>query len=64
MYKMKYIIGKTIRYKGESHKIIGVRFTCGGTMYRLSGIREWIKEEDMYNGKYIARNKTKGRDIN
>lgn len=45
MYKMKYIFGQTIKYNGNMHKILGIRFTAGGIMYKLSGIREWIKEE-------------------
>lgn len=47
MYKMKYIFGQTIKYKGNMHKIMGIRFTCGGIMYKLSGIREWIKESEI-----------------
>ena len=48
MYKCKYIFGQTVKYKGENHKVNGIRFTCGGVMYKLSGIREWIKEEEIY----------------
>ena len=48
MYKCKYIFGQTIKYKGENHKVNGIRFTCNGVMYKLSGIREWIKEEEIY----------------
>lgn len=51
MYKMKYIFGKTVKYKGENHKIMGIRFTCGGVMYKLSKIKEWIKEETIENVK-------------
>lgn len=47
MYKMKYIFGQTIKYKGSMQKVMGIRFTCDGTMYKLSGIREWIKESDI-----------------
>lgn len=47
MYKMKYIFGQTIKYKGNMHKIKGIRFTCSGVMYKLSGIREWIKESEI-----------------
>lgn len=47
MYKMKYIFGQMIKYKGERRKIIGIRFTAGGVMYKLSGIREWIKEQEI-----------------
>lgn len=47
MYKMKYIFGQTIKYKGSMHKVMGIRFTCGRVMYKLSGIREWIKEEEV-----------------
>nr|DAK90460.1 MAG TPA: hypothetical protein [Caudoviricetes sp.] len=47
MYKMKYIFGQTIKYKGSMHKVMGIRFTCNGVMYKLSGIREWIKEEEV-----------------
>lgn len=44
-YLCKYIFGQTIKYKGENHKVNGIRFTAGGVMYKLSGISEWIKEE-------------------
>lgn len=44
---MKYIFGQTIKYKGSMHKVMSIRFTCGGVMYKLSGIREWIKEEEV-----------------
>lgn len=44
---MKYIFGQTIKYKGTMHKIVGIRFTINGVMYKLSGIREWIKEEEV-----------------
>lgn len=47
MYKMKYIFGQTIKYKGNMYKINGIRFTCDGVMYKLSGIREWIKESEI-----------------
>jgi hypothetical protein len=29
------------------HKVMGIRFTTGGVMYKLSGIRYWIKEEEV-----------------
>ena len=48
MYKCKYIFGQTIKYNGENHKVNKIRFACGGVMYKLSGIREWIKEEEIY----------------
>lgn len=47
MYKMKYIFGQTTKYKGTRHKVMGIRFTCGGVMYKLSGIREWVKEREI-----------------
>lgn len=47
MYKMKYIWGQTIQYKGEKRKVKGIRFTAGGVMYKLNGIQKWIKEEDI-----------------
>lgn len=47
MYKMKYIFGNTVKYQGNMRKVIGIRFTTGGVMYKLYGIREWIKEEDI-----------------
>ncbi len=47
MYKCKYIFGQTIKYKGKNHKVNGIRFISGGVMYKLSGIREWIKEEEI-----------------
>ena len=43
----KYILGQTIKYKNENHKIIGIRFTCDGVLYKLSEIREWIKEGEI-----------------
>lgn len=47
MYKMKYIFGQTIKYKGETHKVTGIRFTCSGVLYKLTGIREWIRESEI-----------------
>lgn len=47
MYKMKYIFGQSIKYKGETHKIEGIRFTAGGVMYKLSGIKQWIDEKEV-----------------
>lgn len=45
--KVKYIFGQTINYKGEMRKINGIRFTCDGVMYKLRGISEWIREEEI-----------------
>jgi len=47
MYKMKYIFGQTVIYKGERRKIVGIRFSVDGVMYKLSGIRDWIKEKEV-----------------
>ncbi len=47
MYKMKYIFGQTITYRCKKHKILGIRFTANGVMYKLSNIKEWIKESDV-----------------
>lgn len=47
MYEMKYIFGQTIKYRGSMHKVMQIRFTCNGVMYKLSGIREWIKESEI-----------------
>jgi len=47
MYKCKYIFGKMVRYNGEMRKVTGIRFTCRGVLYKLSGINDWIKEEDI-----------------
>ena len=47
MYKCKYIFGQIIKYNGENHKVNGIRFTCGGVFYNLSGINGWIKEENI-----------------
>ena len=47
MFKIKYIFGQTIKYNGSMHKVMGIRFTTGGVMYKLSGIRDWIKEEEV-----------------
>ena len=47
MYKCKYILGRTIKYQGKNHKVNGIRFTSSGVMYKLSEIREWIKEEEI-----------------
>lgn len=47
MYKCKYIFGQTIKYQGKNHKVTEIRFASNGVMYKLSGIREWIKEEDI-----------------
>ena len=35
------------KYKGENHKVNGIRFTSSGVMYKLSKISEWIKEEEI-----------------
>jgi len=35
MYKMKYIFGQTIKYKGTMHKVMGIRFTVSGVMYSV-----------------------------
>jgi len=47
MYKKKYIFGKLIKYKGEIYKVIGIKFTVGGVLYKLDGIREWISEKEV-----------------
>lgn len=47
MYKMKYIFGQTIMHKGQRRKIIGIRFSLNGVMYKLSGIRDWINEKEV-----------------
>lgn len=47
MYKMKYIFGQTVRYKGGRHKIQTMRFTGDEVLYKLSGIKEWINEKDI-----------------
>ncbi len=47
MYKMKYIFGQTVKYQGKICKIKGIRFTAGGTLYKLSGTYKWIKEEEI-----------------
>lgn len=47
MYKMKYIWGQTIKYNGEKRKVNGIRFTSGGVMYKLSGINQWISENEV-----------------
>ena len=47
MYKVKYIFGKTVKYRGAVCKIKGIRFTPDGAMYKLTGIYEWIKEEEI-----------------
>ena len=48
MYKCKYIFGQTVIYKGENHKVNGIRFAYEGVMYKLNGIKEWIREEEIY----------------
>lgn len=47
MYKLKYIFGKTVNYNGKICKIIGIRFTAGGVMYKLSGVYQWVKESEI-----------------
>lgn len=47
MYKMKYIFGQTIKYKDERRKILSIRFTSKEILYKLTGIREWIKESEI-----------------
>ena len=45
--ELKYIFGQTVRYKGQLRKIKSIKFVCGGVMYRLTGLREWVREEDI-----------------
>ena len=45
--KLKYIFGQTVKYKGELRKVSGIRFEAGGVMYKLTGLREWIREKDI-----------------
>ena len=47
MYKMKYIFGQTIKYKGNMHKVTGIRFTPNGVMYKLTGVYEWVSEKEV-----------------
>ena len=44
MYRVKFIIGQMVWYKSTRHKIEGIRFTAGGVLYKLSGIKDWLKE--------------------
>ena len=44
---MKYIFGKMVSYKGQKRKVIGIRFTSGGVMYKLSGLKDWISEKEI-----------------
>lgn len=47
MLQTKYIFGKVIKYKGEMRKVMGIRFTSGGVMYKLRGLKEWISEKEV-----------------
>lgn len=47
MYKMKYIFGQTIFYQGQRRKILGIRFTPEGVLYKLSGLNKWIHENEV-----------------
>lgn len=47
MYKMKYIFGQMVNYQGEKRKVMGIRFSVEGIMYKLKGIKEWIKESEI-----------------
>lgn len=47
VYEMKYIFGQTVIHNGNTHRIMAIRFTENGIMYKLSGINEWIKEEEV-----------------
>lgn len=47
MYKMKYIFGQMVKYNAQMHKILGIRFTRDGVMYKLNGVHEWVKERDI-----------------
>lgn len=47
MLKSKYIFGKTIEYNGERRKITGIKFAFDGVWYKLSGIKEWLKEDEV-----------------
>lgn len=47
MIKLKYILGNYVKYNGEKRRILGIRFTAGGVMYKLSGIIKWINESEV-----------------
>jgi len=47
MYKKKYLFGKLIKYKGEIHRVIGIKFTIGGILYKFDRKREWISEKEV-----------------
>ena len=45
--ELKYIFGQTVKYKGQLRKVKSIKFACGGVMYKLTGLVEWIREEDI-----------------
>ena len=47
MYKTRYIFGQMVRYNNELRKVIGIRFTTGGVLYKLSGVYEWVNEGEI-----------------
>lgn len=47
MIKLKYILGNYVEYKGMKRRVLGIRFTAGGVMYKLSGIYEWVSEGEI-----------------
>lgn len=48
MFHKKYFkIGQSVKYKGKFHKIIGIRYTAGGILYKLSDLSDWISEKEL-----------------
>ena len=47
MYKSKHIFGKMIEYNGEKRKVTGIKFAFDGVWYKLSGIKDWIREAEV-----------------
>lgn len=47
MYKSKYIFGKMVEYQGTKRKITGMKFAYDGVWYKLSGLKDWVRECDI-----------------
>ena len=43
----KTLCAPKLNNKGQKRKVIGIRFTSGGVMYKLSGLKDWISEKEI-----------------
>ena len=63
--RIKFKLGDFVKYKGKVVRIIRLRFTCGGVVYKIAGNRNWIRESELEYARekrFICNNtKSKGR---